>query len=378
MNGTGKQRSNRKINLSCLLIFLLCPVSDALALTDSEVTSAVRKKSGPWMVSELKGRKLTEAKHYEEAAAIFSGVLAERKALALDLQTEQLALAEIYEKWQKPDQADAMYKEAITGREQSAGDESPTLIFSLQAYADFLTRQKKVSEAAMQNKRIIYINSQGGKAPKELTALLKSQNPTTTPSETAAKAVKIGQLYLKRDEEKRALHCFNKAIGLDPKNSDAYEGRGEVFNRLEKENQARLDFDKAIALNNKNAQALFHRALQLRVKNNEKAALADFNQAVLAAPNDKDILGYRAKLHQDLHHNELAIKDYTQVLELDPHAEWARCQRGLCYQDMKQYDKAIADFSNLAQKYPDDSNYSELKLKAEKAEKAAKITRANK
>ena len=371
MNGLGKRNhSNRKINLSCaaLLALLLCPVSQAFALSDSEVTSAVRKKSGPWMASELKGRKLTESKHYEEAAAIFSGVLAERKALGLDLQTEQLALAEIYEKWQKPAQAEAMYKEAIVGREQSAGDESPTLVYSLQSYGDFLSRQKKGTEADVQKKRIIYINSQANKAPKELTALLKSK--TAPPSETAASAVKIGLLYLKRDEERRAMHCFNKAIVLDPKSSDAYEGRGEVFNRLEKESQARLDFDKAIALNNKNAQALFHRALQLRVKNNEKAALADFNQAVIAAPNDKDILGYRAKLHQDLHQNELAVKDYSQVLELDSHAEWARCQRGLCYQDMKQFDKAIADFSHLAQKYPDDSNYSELKLKAEKALRA--------
>lgn len=369
MNGLGKRYSNKKnnFNYAALLTLLLCPISQAFALTDSEITSAVRKKSGPWMVSELKGRKLTETKHYEEAAAIFSGVLAERKALGLDLQTEQLALAEIYEKSQKLAQAEAMYKEAIAGREQSAGDESPTLIYSLQSYGDFLSRQKKGPEAAIQKKRIIYINSQVTKAPKELTALLKSQNSTTPPTQTAASAVKIGQLYLKRDEERRALLCFNKAIILDPKNSDAYEGRGEVLNRLEKENLARLDFDKAITLNPKNAQALFHRALQLRVKNNEKAALSDFNQAVAAAPNDKDILGYRAKLHQDLHHDELAVKDYTQVLELDPHAEWARCQRGLCYQDMKQFDKAIADFSNLAQKYPDDSNYSELKLKAEKA-----------
>ncbi len=373
MNGLSKYYWNRKFNLvyTALLTLLLCPVNQAYALTDSEITSAVRKKSGPWMASELQGRKLTETKHYEEAAAIFSGVLAERKALGLDLQTEQLALAEIYEKWQKPAQAEAMYKEAIAGREQSAGDESPTLVYSLQSYSDFLSRQKKGPEAAIQKKRIIYINSQVTKAPKELTTLLKSAK-TASPSKTAATAVEIGQLYLKRDEERRALLCFNKAIVLDPKNSDAYEGRGEVFNRLEKESLARLDFDKAIALNHKNAQALFHRALQLRVKNNEKAALSDFNQAVAAAPNDKDILGYRAKLHQDLHQNDLAVKDYTQVLELDPHAEWARCQRGLCYQDMKQFDKAIADFSNLAQKYPDDSNYSELKLKAEKAAKPLK------
>jgi tetratricopeptide (TPR) repeat protein len=374
LNGPYQLISNkRKINLSAaaLITLTLFPVSQTFALTDSEITSAVRKKSGPWMVSELKGRKLTETKHYEEAAKIFTEVMAERKALALDLQTEQLALAEIYEKWQKPAQAEAMYKQAIADREQTAGDESQTLVYCLQSYSDFLSRQKNVAAAAVQKKRIIYINSQATKPPKELTALLKSDTPAL---EKAASAVKIGQLYLKRDEERRAMHCFNKAIALDPKNSDAYEGRGEVFNRIEKESMARLDFDKAIALNPKNAQALFHRALHLRVKNNENAALADFNQALAAAPNDTEILGYRAKLQQDLHHNELAIKDYSHVLELDKNAEWARCQRGLCYQDMKQFDKALADFAELAQKYPDDSNYSELKTKAELKAKAEKAT----
>lgn len=372
MNGPYQLISNkRKINLStaALLTLMLFPVSQASALTDSEITSAVRKKSGPWMASEVKGRKLTETKHYEEAAKIFTEVMAERKTLALDLQTEQLALAEIYEKWQKPAQAEAMYKQAIADREQTSGDESQTLVYALQSYSDFLTRQKKSAAASVQKKRIIYINSQATKAPKELTALLKSGQPAI---ETAASAVKIGQLYLKRDEERRALHCFNKAIALDPKNSDAYEGRGEVFNRIEKESLARIDFDKAITLNPKNTQALFHRALQLRVKNNEKAALADFNQALAAAPNDTEILGYRAKLQQDLHHNELAIKDYSRVLELDKNAEWARCQRGLCYQDMKQFDNALADFAELAQKYPDDSNYLELKAKAEKAQQATR------
>jgi len=363
--------NKRKINLSAaaLITLMLFPVSQAFALTDSEITSAVRKKSGQWMASELKAQKLTETKHYEEAVKIFTEVMAERKALALDLQTEQLAMAEIYEKWQKPAQAETMYKQAIADREQTAGDESQTLVYSLQSYSDFLNRQKNGAAAAAQKKRIIYINSQATKPPKELITLLKSAHPAI---EKAASAVKIGQLYLKRDEERRALHCFNKAIGLDPKNSDAYEGRGEVFNRIEKESLARLDFDKAIALNPKNSQALFHRALQLRVKNNEKAALADFNQALAAAPNDTEIMGYCAKLHQDLHHYDLAIKDYSHVLELDKNAEWARCQRGLCYQDMKQFDKALADFSELAQKYPDDSNYADLKTKAEKATKSHK------
>lgn len=93
-----------------------------------------------------------------------------------------------------------------------------------------------------------------------------------------------------------------------------------------------------------------------------------------AAPNDTEIRGYRAKLQQDLHHYDWAVKDYSHVLDLDKNAEWARCQRGLCYQDMKQFDKALADFSELAQKYPDDSNYSELKTKAELKAKAEKAT----
>ncbi len=322
-----------------LLASMFC--TPAVALTpreSSEISNKVRNLSGKWMAEEEKARKHVAGRRYGMAAVIYQEVLSERKALGLDLQTEQLALADILEKQHQIDAADGMFKQAIAGRELSEGDENFTLIYTLQAYSDFLSRNKKPAEAAKIKKRIAYIHSQASKAPKELIALLKSAPARSSSQyaawskEAAVKATQIGQLYLKRDQEPRALIAFQKAIALDPKNSDAYEGRGEVNKRSDQLTKAGLDFDKAIKLNPNNAQARVNRALSLRVNKNDKAALTDLNAAVAAAPQDVEILGYRAKLYQDTRRYDLAIKDYSHALELNPAAEWARCQRDLCSQ----------------------------------------------
>jgi len=353
-----------------LLVLLTCP---ALALTPqetSEISNKVRTSSGRWMAEEAKARKHATGKRYGQAAIIYQEILKERTALGLDLQTEQLALADILEKQHQIDAAETIYKQAIAGREASEGDENLTLVYSLQAYSDFLARNKNTAAAATIKKRIAFINNQVGKAPKELTTLLKSAPAKTSAQyktwakESAVKAAQIGQLYLKRDQEPRAFIAFQKAIDLDATISDGYEGRGEVYKRSDQLTKAGLDFDKAIKLNPTNAQARLNRALSLRVKKNEKAALSDLNAAVAAAPEDLDILGYRAKLYQDTARPELAIKDYSHALKLNPAAEWARCQRGLCYMDAKNFDQAVSDFSALASKFPGDSNYLELKNKA--------------
>lgn len=363
--------------LTALLLTTLV-TTDGLALSRDEVSMQTRKKSGQWMAIEEKARLLGKQKQYDAALKLFNQVLDERRALELDLQTERLAIAEIYEKSNKFDLANASYKDAIREREALCGDENPTLTYTLESYAAFLKRNKKLTEAQAVQKRIAYIASQENKAPKELSGLLKSEPAKGTPAhkdwakKTAAEVCEIGQRYLKRDQEKRALIAFNKAIELDPTNSNAYSGRGEVYNRAEDDLRARKDFDKAIALNPANDQALFHRALQLRTARKEEAALADFNKAVAAAPKDCDILGYRAKLHQDQKRYKDAIADYSHVLELSPHAEWARCQRGLCYLDMKDFDKALVDFNQLATTYPDDSNYQELKARTVRESKKGK------
>ncbi len=326
-----------------LLASIFCTPTLALSPRESSVISnKVRNLSGKWMAAEEKARKHVAGKRYGMAAVIYQEVLNERKALGLDLQTEQLALADILEKQHQIDAANDMFKQAIAGRELSEGDENFTLVYTLQAYGDFLSRNKKPAEAAKIKKRIAYIHNQANKAPKELVALLKSAPARTAAQypawakEAAVKATQIGQLYLKRDQEPRALIAFQKAIALDPRNSDAYEGRGEVYKRSEQMTRAALDFDKAIKLNPANAQARLNRALSMRSNKNEKAALTDLNAAVAAAPEDVEILGYRAKLYQDTKRYDLAIKDYSHALELNPAAEWARCQRDLCSKALGQ------------------------------------------
>ena len=343
--------------LTLALLLLVAPMQAAPA--DHTLDKQVRQKSADWMKAELKARQLTDAKNYKAAIAIYKDVLEQRSRLGLDLMTEGMALAELYEKAGDYKQADAMFKDTIAQREKSSGDESDTLTYPLQQYAQFLKRRGN-KEAAAIEKRIAFIAAQQNKAPRELLAL--SKNPGE-PAEDARKAVSIGRLYLERDQYARAMIAFNQAIKLNSKEASAWEGRGEAQNNLGNEDKARSDLDRAIALDAKNTRALFQRALYYAARENIKAALADLDQALRVSPDDTEMLSQKAKLLQDTSHQGQAAALYSKVLALDPDCESARCQRGLCYLDLKDA-RAAADFAYLAEQYPDDSNYKELQTRA--------------
>ena len=61
-------------------------------------------------------------------------------------------------------------------------------------------------------------------------------------------------------KKEAALHDFNTAIKLNPKEDSAYYWKGLVLAKIGKNGAARDNLNKAIALNNKNDQYYYTRA----------------------------------------------------------------------------------------------------------------------
>ncbi len=315
----------------------------------------IEQKSGEWMQIGADARNLEKKGDYAAAVIKFTAVLEQRQKLGLDLLSEHLALADLYEKMKQFEKADALHKQAIEMRERDGGDDDPTAIFPLQSYADFLRRTKKPAEAAVQMKRIAYIERQRTASPKALVALTATKN--LSPTQRSMKAVEIGDLYLKRDQERRALMAYNKAVAWDPKNAAAYAARGETYRRLEQDFNSERDLDKAIALESGNVRARFVRAMFYETQGKFKLAEADFTKAIDMNPNDTEALGYRAKMYQNTKRPALAMADYTRVLALKPGTRWSLVQRGLCCMDMKDFAKAVTNFQELIQVAPGNKDY---------------------
>lgn len=336
----------------------------ASAASDPKRAAEIRKRSGEWIVITRDAEALTKSGKYKAAIEKYSLILEQRKKLGLDLMVQQIALADMYEKTGELDKTDAYHRESIQGREAQGGDDDPTLSFPLEAYAAYLKRVGKTEEAAKMTARLAYIEKQRTAPPKELVALGAQKD--LKDSELSIKAVEIGDTYLNRDQERRALMAYEKAILWNPANAVAYAARGETYRRLEEDAKAKKDLDKAIELDNQNARALFQRALYLEGLKKYSLALVDFDKAIKANPLDSETIGLRAKLYQNTSRFDQAIADYSRVLELDPNATWALMQRGLCFEEKKQFDRAERDYLQLASIVPDNSDYKEALARVKK------------
>jgi tetratricopeptide (TPR) repeat protein len=57
----------------------------------------------------------------------------------------------------------------------------------------------------------------------------------------------------------KAIADYDKAISLNPRDSQAYNNRGRIFEKMGELDKAIADFDKAVALNPSNAEAYNNR-----------------------------------------------------------------------------------------------------------------------
>ena len=86
----------------------------------------------------------------------------------------------------------------------------------------------------------------------------------------------------------QAIADYSQAIALDPKNADAYTGRGLALRDSSRLEQALADFNKAIDLDPKNANAFLGRGLTYQRQNQNPQAVADFEMYLKLAPNALD------------------------------------------------------------------------------------------
>lgn len=105
-------------------------------------------------------------------------------------------------------------------------------------------------------------------------------------SEEAAQAARIQMLVgkglsmLNLDKPDAALGCFDEALSLDPKNSEALVRRGIALERLQMLNEALDSYDRAIAANGQMTIAYLHKGGLFNRMERFDEALACYEQAL--------------------------------------------------------------------------------------------------
>jgi tetratricopeptide (TPR) repeat protein len=135
-----------------------------------------------------------------------------------------------------------------------------------------------------------------------------------------------------------------KGIGLDPKYSTAYQGRGLMKSQKGDNDGAFADFNEAIRLEPKSAAAHVGRGWVSYSKGEKDRAIIDYDQAIELDP--KFALAYtdRALAKFSKRDYEGAAMDLSQLIVLDPNNAQAYVDRATIELIARDFDRAIADY----------------------------------
>ena len=124
-----------------------------------------------------------------------------------------------------------------------------------------------------------------------------------------------GVLKLNKGDLDGALADFNKAIELNPKYPNPYDGRGNVESIKSDWNGALTDFNKAIELDPNDVYAYNERGLvKSQKEDNFNGALADINKAIELNPNYGQAYDYRGRIETVQGNQDRALADFNKPL----------------------------------------------------------------
>ncbi len=132
-------------------------------------------------------------------------------------------------------------------------------------------------------------------------------------------------VYLEKDETEKALKDYNRYLGLlhpfDTKGnmlnlslSDAFSHRGSIYSKMDQYEKALADFQKAIELDPFNSDIYFKRALTYMQLHEYDKAVRDFNLCHQTDPDNADVINNRGVCYLRSGNFQSALDDFNKAI----------------------------------------------------------------
>ncbi|MFC1478962.1 fused MFS/spermidine synthase [Planctomycetota bacterium] len=127
-----------------------------------------------------------------------------------------------------------------------------------------------------------------------------------------------GVLYMKKDENDKAVDDFTSVIKKDPRNTFAFFNRGKVYFQKKQYTRALKDFSRALEQNPQNLMIVVARGQVLLNQGNYVEALKDFSKAIKNNRMFAQAYFFRGITFTLLERYGYAFKDFSRVILLSP------------------------------------------------------------
>ncbi len=128
--------------------------------------------------------------------------------------------------------------------------------------------------------------------------------------------VNRAMIYSKQNRYEEALNDYNKAINLNPKNSEIYWHRADFNeNKLHRPYDALVDYSIGISLDSSQTFGWFHRGLLFSNQlNDHKSAIRDYEYLLKIDSNDVSVLNWLGVLYGRLGEDSIEFDYYNRTL----------------------------------------------------------------
>ncbi|MDP3110612.1 MAG: tetratricopeptide repeat protein [Thermodesulfovibrionales bacterium] len=165
-----------------------------------------------------------------------------------------------------------------------------------------------------------------------------------------------GYAFSESGNHKEAINAYNKVIGLEPQDADAYNNRGTAYGYLGNYQQAINDYNKAIQLNPEYVKAYSNRGAVYAYLGNYQQAINDDNKAIQLDPQYAKAYYNRGVAYSGLGNYQQAINDYNKAIELNPQHALAYYNRGVAYARAGDSEHAMNDLNKGYELEPNDQS----------------------
>lgn len=157
-----------------------------------------------------------------------------------------------------------------------------------------------------------------------------------------------GNAYRAKGDAERALHDYDQAIRLNPKNAGAYVNRGLALSDKGKMEEALKDYETAITLNPDQWEAYFDRANLFARQGHPMHAIDDLN--IVARLNPNYVITYvdRAAAYLRVREWNQAIEDCNTAIKSNSSIAQAYAHRAIAQEGLGHLSEAWADLQKSA------------------------------
>ena len=170
--------------------------------------------------------------------------------------------------------------------------------------------------------------------------------------------INLGNAYFRSRKYGQALELFQKAVGIDDKAEEAYNGMGLIYKERGEFELAIENYNKVLVLKPGRAQIFSNRGVVYKSMGKYDLAMRDQNISLSLNPNAALTYINRGVVYKSLGEYDLALADYKKALEIDPRLASAYANRGVVFKKqgkdelaLIEYDKALNLDPNLSQVY---------------------------